>query len=291
MLFGLIANLKREGADKAVWDFVNWARDRGHETVLGDDLREQFDHDLKFAPHEKLAEDADIVVSMGGDGTLLATARLVLTLGKPVLGINLGSLGFLTQLSPSQLVEALDAIVAGKYQVEKRMLLEVEVPGGAPLESPYALNDVVIDNGPVSRLVEIYLSVNGENVVSYRADGLVIATPTGSTAYSLAVGGPIVHPKMEAIITSPISSFSLTTRPMIVSSAETLEIKIHSQHGQAGLTLDGQIMVVLGNSDRVIIRKAEHYLKLIVFPENSYYGLLKNKLHWGRSPLDSADPE
>jgi len=213
------------------------------------------------------------------------------TRGKPVLGINLGSLGFLTQLTPSQLVPALDAIVEGKYNIEKRMLLKVDVPGNSDLESLYALNDVVINNGPISRLIDIYLSVNGENVVSYRADGLVIATPTGSTAYSLAVGGPIVHPKMEAIITSPISSFSLTTRPMIVSSAETLEIKIHSQHGQAGLTLDGQIMVALDNSDRVIIKKAEQYLKLIVFPENSYYELLKSKLHWGRSPLDSADPD
>jgi NAD+ kinase len=291
MLFGLIANLKRQGADKAVWDFVKWAHDHGHETILGEDLRDQFDHNLKFAPNEKVAEDADIVVSMGGDGTLLATARMVVTRGKPVLGINLGSLGFLTQLTPSQLVPALDAIVEGKYHIEKRMLLKVEVPGSSELESPYALNDCVIDNGPVSRLIDIYLSVNGENVVSYRADGLVIATPTGSTAYSLAVGGPIVHPKMEAIITSPISSFSLSTRPMIISSAETLEIKIHSQHGQAGLTLDGQIMVALGNKDRVIIKKAEQYLKLIVFPENSYYELLKSKLHWGRSPLDSADPD
>jgi len=233
----------------------------------------------------ELSSAVDIVVSMGGDGTLLAAARRAGPAGIPLLGINLGSLGFLTQLSPKQLIPSLDAIVLGNYQTENRMLLKVDIANGEEIESPYALNDVVIDNGPVSRLIDINMQVNGEEVVSYRADGLIFATPTGSTAYSLAVGGPILHPTMEAIIVSPISSFSLSTRPMVISGRDTIEISIHSDHDVAGLTLDGQVMVNLKNGDKVRIRRAGFDIKLIAFPDRSFYRVLKSKLHWGYRPI------
>ena len=283
MRFGLIANLKREGGVDAVHAFIKWAKESSNDLFLCQPL--SVDTDLQLLDPEVLSDSIDIVVSMGGDGTLLAAARQVGPAGIPVLGINLGSLGFLTQLTPSQLIPSLDAIVRGEYQTEYRMLLKAELSNGATIDSPYALNDVVIDNGPISRLIDINMTVNGEEVVSYRADGLVIATPTGSTAYSLAVGGPILHPGMEAIIASPISSFSLSTRPMVLSSRESLEISIHSDHGQAGLTLDGQIMVTLKNNDRVKIRRAGFDVKLVTFPENSFYTVLKNKLHWGYRPI------
>ncbi len=289
MRFGLIANLKRKGALQAIQDFINWADTTGTELILCEELSEISNKKLVFSPRNDIPGKVDIIVSMGGDGTLLATARLVASSGIPVLGINLGSLGFLTQLTPKQLIPALDKIVDGNYQLESRMLLKTEVVGNPSLESPYALNDVVVDNGPVSRIIKINLAVNGEDVVTYLADGLVISTPTGSTAYSLAVGGPIMHPKMEAMIAAPISSFSLSTRPMIFSSNDTLEITIHSEHGEAGLTLDGQVMVPLKTTDKVKIVKADFGVNLIVFPENSYYQLLKNKLHWGISPLSGSE--
>lgn len=285
MRFGLVANLKRTGAQEAIKSFVDWSKTSGHSITLCDELRDISVNKLKFAPRDRLVEAVDILVSMGGDGTLLSVARLVGQSAKPVLGINLGSLGFLTQLSPEQLVPTLNKIVAKEYQIEKRMVLKVDIGDAKRLESPFALNDVVIDNGPVSRLINISLAVNGEDVVTYQADGLVISTPTGSTAYSLAVGGPIMHPRIEAIIASPISSFSLATRPMIFSASDELEIRIHSEHKSAGLTLDGQVTTALDNSDRLRITCADHAVNLIVFPENSYYKLLKNKLHWGLSPL------
>ncbi|MDH3938817.1 MAG: NAD(+)/NADH kinase, partial [candidate division Zixibacteria bacterium] len=152
------------------------------------------------------------------------------------------------------------------------------------LESPYALNDVVIDNGPVARLIDINLEVNGEELVTYRADGLILSTPTGSTAYSLAAGGPILHPAMRAIVVSPIAAFSLSTRPMVFSASDTLELRIGSSHEVAGLTLDGQISAPLSDTDRLIISQADFCLKVIIFPTSSFYKVLKEKLHWGISP-------
>ncbi len=284
MRFGLIANVKRKSAGEAIDTFLSWARQSGHDVVLSEELKESFGDGLDFSPRQGIASEVDILVSMGGDGTFLASARAVGEQGTPLLGINLGSLGFLTQFPQEQLEKALDAIAAGNYQIEERMLLRVHIEGKRQLDSPYALNDVVVDNGPVARLIDINLSVNKEDIVTYKADGLVIATPTGSTAYSLAAGGPIMHPKMEAIIAAPISSFSLNTRPMIFSGNDVLEVKIWSEHGVAGLTLDGQVMAPLVDTDKVVISRADFRLKLVTFPQYSFYKLLRNKLHWGVAP-------
>ncbi len=284
MKFGLVANLHRLGARDAIDSFVRWAEQSHNDIILCDDLREITGGAMTYAPRPKLARGVDILVSMGGDGTMLSTARAAGDCQTPILGINLGSLGFLTQLTPHQLQPALDSIVKGKYVIEKHMLLKADASGIESCDSRYALNDIVIDNGPISRIIDINLKVNGEDVVTYKADGLVIATPTGSTAYSLAVGGPIMHPKMEAIIASPISSFSLTTRPMIFSAEDRLDISIASISHQAGLTLDGQVMLPLEGEGKVSIERAEFSTNFIVFPENSFYKVLKNKLHWGYSP-------
>ena len=288
MRFGLIANMKREGARDAIVTLITWARESGNQLVLSQELADIAEESLPCATRKQIAHDVDILVSMGGDGTFLAAAREIGTVGTPLLGINLGSLGFLTQLRPKQLTYALDAIVAGKYDIEERMLLETRIEGKPRLGNPYALNDVVVDNGPVARIIDINLCVNGEDLVTYKADGLILSTPTGSTAYSLAAGGPIVQPKMEAIIATPISSFSLSTRPIIFSANDVLELKIHSEHGVAGLTLDGQVMAPLIDTDKVIVTKAPFLLKIIVFPENTFYKVLKRKLHWGVSPADRS---
>ncbi len=284
MRFGLIANVKRAGAGEAVDDFVNWAEKTGNEVVLCDDLRELSGNGIEFCDRSSIATQVDILVSMGGDGTLLASARAVRDSGTPLLGINLGSLGFLTQLTPQQLRPALDAICKGNYQIERRMVLKADTEGMDTVESPFALNDIVINNGPITRLIDINLCVNGENIVTYRADGLIISTPTGSTGYSLAVGGPIMHPRMEAMIAAPISSFALTTRPMILSPDDVLEARIISPDHMGGLALDGQVMLPLEGAAKVTITRADFHLKFIVFPENTFYKVLRNKLHWGHTP-------
>ncbi|UCG62095.1 MAG: NAD(+)/NADH kinase [Candidatus Zixiibacteriota bacterium] len=279
-----MANLKRVGAREAIDAFLRWADKSGNNVILCDELKAVSGDGIKFVPRNSLASQVDILVSMGGDGTLLASARAVGDSGTPLLGINLGSLGFLTQLTPHQLVPALDAICKGDYQIEPRMVLRAETEGMADAESPYALNDVVVNNGPVSRLIDINLSVNGEDIVTYNADGLVISTPTGSTAYSLAVGGPIMHPRMEAMIAAPISAFALTTRPMIFAPDDVLEVRIVSPDHKGGLALDGQVMLPIKGSASVVIKRAEYHLKFIVFPDNTFYKVLKSKLHWGHTP-------
>lgn len=283
MKFGLIANLKREGAQEAISFFINWAEKSHNELLLCDELKDLTDTKLSFLPRIEVGKNADILVTMGGDGTLLASARAVGSAGTPILGINLGSLGFLTQLTPQQLLPALDSIIKGEYQIEKRMLLKVEANGIETVESQYALNDVVIDNGGISRIIDINLSVNGENIITYKADGLIIATPTGSTAYSLAVGGPIMHPKMEAMIAAPVSAFSLNTRPMIFSPGDILQLKVISSDHQANITLDGQVSLPLNGDSSVTITQAGYYTNFIIFPDSSFYQVLRNKLHWGYS--------
>ncbi len=284
MRFGLIANLRRPGATEAINRFVNWTSRNGNELILCDELADAAPGFGSFMPRAELVAHVDVVVAMGGDGTILSAARSVGMRGTPILGINLGSLGFLTQQSPEQLTRALDSIVAGTFRIEERMMLKVKLEGHNPLPQPYALNDIVLDNGPVSRVLDIDLYINGEKVVTYISDGLIIATPTGSTAYNLAVGGPIVHPTMDAMIASPISPFSLTTRPMILPGDTRLELTVSTHDRRAMLTLDGQVGVELHDSERVVISRAEFRSRFVVFPENSYFQTLRSKLHWGVFP-------
>jgi NAD+ kinase len=284
MRFGVTANIRRIGAAETIASILNWARSSGHQLVLAEELRSVATDHSAFAAAGELPSQVDCIVSMGGDGTILAATRAVGAAGTPILGINLGSLGFLTQRTPAQLVVSLEAIVAGKYQIEERMLLKAVTSGRSKIEVPYALNDVVIDRGSSTRLLDINLRVNGEDVVTYKADGLIIATPTGSTAYSLAVGGPIMHPKNEAMIAAPIAPFSLTTRPMIFSGDDVLELQLLLRPEEGHLTLDGQVGIPVRSGDVIRITRAEHRIKFITFPENTYYQLLRNKLHWGVPP-------
>lgn len=289
MHFGLITNTKRVGAEKAIRRFVTWANGRGHTLTLSDDLKPALSDHNSFLPPKELATTVEVLVSMGGDGTFLSAARLVGSCETKLLGINLGSLGFLTQQTPKHLEATLDAIVAGDYEVEDRMVLKAAIAGRDKLPCKSALNDIVLDNGPVSRVVEISLRINGEDVVHYIADGLIISTPTGSTAYNLAVGGPIVNPRMDAMIVAPISPFSLATRPMIISGGDQLQLRVKSSNQNAVLTLDGQVHIEIDDEEEVEIRAADFRSKFIVFPQNSYYKLLKSKLHWGVPPTPSME--
>jgi NAD+ kinase len=284
MRFGLIANLRRIGAKEAIESMISWAIGAGHELILSDNLRAVVPDYPQFAKEAELRTQTDVIVSMGGDGTLLATARAVGASGVPILGVNLGSLGFLTQRTPAQLHASLDAVVAGDYQVEERMLLKVNSSGRYRISCPYALNDVVVDRGPSARLLDINLKVNGEDVVTYKADGLIIATPTGSTAYALAAGGPILNPRTEALVAAPIAPFSLTTRPMVFSGDDILEVQLMTKYEEAHLTLDGQVGIAIKQGEPIQISRADFKIRLITFKENSYYQFLRTKLHWGVPP-------
>ncbi len=284
MRFGLIANLRRVGAHNAIDTLVKWIEQTGHNLCICDDLKSVGKWPGEHVPRSKLASQVDVIVSMGGDGTLLATARAVGSAGTPILGINLGSLGFLTQQTPVQLEASLQAVADNQYQIEERMLLKATTLGRYKLEEPFALNDIVLGRSLHHRILDINLKVNGEDVVTYIADGLIIATPTGSTAYSLAVGGPLIHPKIDAIIAAPIAAFSLATRPMIFSGDDQLELCLTSRNQEAYLTLDGQVGIAIHPAETITITKADFRIRLVTFTGSSYYALLKNKLHWGVPP-------
>ncbi|MCP4706695.1 MAG: NAD(+)/NADH kinase [candidate division Zixibacteria bacterium] len=285
MRFGLYANFHRPDASETVNFVIDWCCKNDHKVFFCDKIVDRITSDIESIPCDELVNNCDIVISLGGDGTILATARTLDKSEIPILGINLGSLGFLTQITPDDLESALKRVVSGSYQIEKRMVMQSQVIDGDKMTLPYALNDVVIDKGSVSRVINLSLYADGEYISSYTADGMVIATPTGSTAYSLATGGPILKPTMDALIVSPISPFSLTSRPLVFPAETNLEVRIRSEHGSALLTIDGQVATKFSPQGTIQVSKAAHSVRFIRFPENSFFDILRQKLHWGKLPV------
>ncbi len=229
-----------------------------------------------------LARGLDLIVVLGGDGTLLSVARTAQSEGIPLLGVNLGSLGFLTETALDRLDPVLDAVCAGDCSLEERIMLEVAVRHGEHERGPFVvLNDVVINKAALARMIEMEASVDGAYLTTYRADGLIVATPTGSTAYSLAAGGPIVYPDMEAVVVTPICPHTLTNRSLVVPDRVTVEVAIHSAGQDIHLTLDGQLGIELAPGDRVRIRKAAARTRLVHHPGHEWFGVLRQKLKWG----------
>jgi len=286
---GVKANLNRPGADEVVRRLIKWCGDNHVPVYLCDNLRNIASESEQVVSPGELAGKSDVILSMGGDGTLLATARLVGDSGIPILGINIGSLGFMTEQTPVDLEGTLRRLVEGDFSLQDRMVLAAETPGSKEQNVNFALNDIVVGRSDI-RMINLALYSNGDYICSYAADGLIISTPTGSTAYSLAVGGPILNPEMEAIIASPIAPHSLTSRPLIFSVGETLTLGVESHTDVATLTIDGQVSYPLKHGDKVRIRKADFRVKLVRFEENSFYKVLRSKLQWGvLPPRDAAD--
>lgn len=280
---GIIANVKKPGAKETVGRMISWAVKNKVDFCLDEALKPLWDYDEKIFPREKLPQHSEIIISLGGDGTMLAAARAVGERGNPILGINLGSFGFLTEITADDIEKTLDRIARKDFLLEKRMVLKTKIEGD---EKPflYALNDVVIDKGNVARLIQMHLYDNEEFVCSYSADGLILSTSTGSTAYSLASGGPIIHPQMNVIIVSPICPHTLASRPIIFSENENLKIVVECSKRDAMLTVDGQVAEPVKSGEAVLVSKADHSVNLIKFPESSFYSILRRKFHWGIRP-------
>jgi NAD+ kinase len=228
-------------------------------------------------PRPDVPGASDLVVVLGGDGTLLSIAYCAAQAGVPVMGINLGRLGFLTEIPVSEAFLTLDAFLAGTQDIiSPRSLLEVTTGSGAA----YCLNDVVITKGAVARMIEFTILIDGKDIATLKADGLIVSTPTGSTAYSLSAGGPIIHPQVPAAVLTPICPHTLTYRPMIIPSGSEVRIHLLTGGEEVYLTLDGQRGGVLGRNDVIEIRKATVELQLVTSPRRSYYDLVKEKLSW-----------
>ena len=260
---------------------IPWLQSRGVDVYLDPDSAVQCTTDTRVVAAEKMAGQVDVILVLGGDGTFLHAARLVGTAGIPILGVNLGSLGFLTEVKLGEMYSALEGLLSGQYQSEERVLLNVEVIRKGKNEAQYlALNDAVINKGALARIIDLEVSVNSQPVLSTRADGLIISTPTGSTAYSLAAGGPILYPTLEAFIIAPICPHTLTNRPVVIPDRDEVEVCL--QRGtDVMLTVDGQVGMPLHPHDCVKVYRAQSTLKLVLPFGSTFFKLLREKLRWG----------
>jgi NAD+ kinase len=228
-----------------------------------------------------LPGQVDLLIILGGDGTLLSMARAVGDLGVPILGVNLGGLGFLTATTLDEMLPALETLLAGGMEIEERMMLGAVLRRGGQVVGEYiALNDVVITKSAMSRIIDLSVSVGGRHAISYRADGLIISTPTGSTAYNLSAGGPILFPTMDAVVLTPIAPHTLSNRPIAVPGAQRIEVALLVEQ-DVMLTMDGQVGVPLRERDVVEVQKASARIRLVRFPQKDFFSVLRTKLKWG----------
>ncbi len=259
-------------------ELIDWLRNREIK-VAGDDFIQaggEISESLQFP-------ECDLVVVLGGDGTMISTARMIGDADVLVLGINYGSLGYLTDFRIEEMYSALEAIFDGEYEIDRRVMLHAEQwRGEEMIASGRVLNDVVVTKAAVARIIEIEAKLDGQFVNSFRADGLIAATPTGSTAYNLSAGGPIIFPSMNAIVLTPICPFALTNRPIVVPDTSHIELVLENENEGVVLTLDGQIGYPMHSQDRVKIRKSRTTLNLLQPPNRNYFDVLRNKLKWGR---------
>jgi NAD+ kinase len=268
---------------------AEWLEANGREPIIDQTSAEAAGVTRRWtvATRENLATRADVVMAFGGDGTLLDAARIVVhsAADAPLIGINLGRLGFLTDVGPEDLTSALEAILAGRTRVEKRMMLEgiVERPG-EPSTSRLALNDIVVTRGALSRMIELDVTVDEQFVCYVKADGLIVATPTGSTAYNLSAGGPIVHPSLDALVLTPIAPHTLTHRPLVLPATARIAVRLLSEP-QSDLvgTFDGQFAVPLSAGDTIRIERAPRVLRLLHTSPRTHFDMLREKLKWGNA--------
>ncbi|QPJ64754.1 MAG: NAD(+)/NADH kinase [Candidatus Nitrohelix vancouverensis] len=278
---GIFAKTKPASNKESVRNFVDWLRQKELEVFMDTDTAAMIDETSALTPGQ-IAQKSDMIAVLGGDGTLLSAARQMHRFNVPLLAVNMGNLGFLTDVPRSDLYEAMEKVLNQDCKIEKRMLLSVRVTRpNEKTQDFHVLNDLVINKGVLARIVDLEVMVDGKYMTSYRADGLIIATPTGSTAYSLSAGGPIIHPSIHNLILSPICPFTLTNRPIIIPDDSEIGIHLASENEDVRLTLDGQEGCEIRRGDEVIVHKAKTSLKLIRASDKTYYQILREKLNWG----------
>lgn len=255
----------------------------GAEVVVDDAVATGVD--ARAEPAESLAGQVDLVICVGGDGTLLHAARRFGFAGLPLIGVNLGRVGFLVDLTPGEIETRLGQVLAGEFVEERRMLLEVQMhTGQGSVEPITALNDVVLHKADPSRLLEFSTHIDGRGVTTHRADGIVVATPTGSTAYALSAGGPILHPGLAALALVPICPHTLSDRPLIIDAASSVVIEVGPDTGGAMVSCDGQPGRALSAGDSMTLRVSDRSVRLLHPPDHDYFRILREKLRWGRDP-------
>jgi len=264
-------------------ELVAWLNAHGLEAVLDPESAAYLDRSDQAVERNDMPEHGpEVVISLGGDGTLLSAARAFSATDTPIVGVNLGSLGFLTEVPVSELYETLEAWRDGSATVDCRSLMHAElVRGGRTFRQWYALNDVVLSKGAIARMGEFAVELDGEFVARFRADGVIVSTPTGSTAYSLAAAGPILFPSVAAMVVTPICPHLLTIRPIVVPDSSAICVSVEGVPHETVLTVDGQEAIEILLGDRVVCRKSERTVKLLRLHKNGLFHVLRSKLSWG----------
>ncbi len=262
-------------------ELIKWLEERGLTPLVEAHLARHLSC-RDGSERAEIPDLADLVVVLGGDGTLISVARLVGDRQVPILGVNLGSLGFLTEITLDELYPALESCLSGDYRVSERMMLRVAIArDGSVIQTHQVLNDMVINKGALARIVDLETTVNGSYLTTFKADGLIITTPTGSTGYSLSANGPIIHPDLDCLAITPICPHTLTNRPIVVASDALITVRLQSQNEDVFLTLDGQVGFELKYGDSIRIERATHRTRLVVSRSKDYFEVLRTKLKWG----------
>jgi NAD+ kinase len=293
MTFGIIGNINKLALRNAVSSIMAKLRISNQNYVIENRIVELLDGDVIQLSSEhcgtvqECVERADILVVFGGDGTIIAVARSVGSKETPILGINLGRLGFLAEFAPVEMEQAIDDILNKRYIIEERLALEATFPR-TPGKIFHALNDIIMGKSGYTRLIDLETHIDGAFAVRYRADGLVIATPTGSTAYSFSNGGPIVIPTSRVISIAPIAPHTLSGRPLIVPDGSTIRVIVQSEGHEVLVSADGQVEETIKPPVEVVVRHADYKVKLVKRVGRSYFEVLRAKLLWGQDPRSSA---
>lgn len=283
--FGLVIKHKVPAAADLAGKVAKWLVKKKCQVIVADEaeLFLKKNPKTKKLPKEQLPTNCDVVLVFGGDGTFLSIARQMIWKSIPIMGVNLGQLGFLTEVKVDEVFAALELVLKGHYTVQQRSMLEACVErDGKQLFCLPVLNDVVVSKSAIARVIDFSISLNGILMANLKADGLIVSTPTGSTAYSLAAGGPIIHPGVSASVITAICPHSLNTRPLVIPDTSDIQVKLLKKHGDIVLTLDGQFGYELKEGDCIVISKYKrHHLKIIQSPKREYFELLRSKLSLG----------
>ena len=281
MKIGIIGKRNNEEVYKITADLVKWLGEKNVEYFVDKELGKNIKTD-KSLDQDKLPKNVDLVVVFGGDGTFLSVSQQVNKYNIPILGFNLGGLGFLTEFTVSEIYPIMEKIIEGDYEIEERDMISASIYKEGKKTGEYqVLNDIVINNGEISRIIDLAIHVDGDRVTTFKADGIIFSTPTGSTAYSLSAGGPIAYPTLPVILITPICPHILTNRPLVVSNEMEIKVKVLTGDQSSYLTLDGQETITLNLDDEVVLKKSKSKVKLIKSPFRDYFSILKTKLMWG----------
>lgn len=277
---GIICKIGRTEPLEILKDFLPWLREKGYEVFLDAETARALD--TEGYSRSQIPSLADVIIVLGGDRTMLSVARLVGDKGVPILGVNLGGLGFITEVNREEIFSAMNKVLSGSCSEEERIMLTAMVyRHGEKIADFLVLNDVVINKGALARITDMETYVNNAYVTTFKADGLILSTPTGSTAYSLSAGGPILYPTLNSILLTPICPHTLTNRPIVLPDNVVIEVILRSASEDVFLTLDGQVGFSLRNNDAIEVRKAEFKTKILIPCERDYFQVLRTKLKWG----------